>query len=111
MGFGGNHKGNISDISTIGNYIISINNVWIVDGLKHKLLSISQFCDSGYEIMFNKNNNIVMNESDKSIGFKGKGKCNVYKIYFSELVYEKILFLLSISDEKWLCHRRLSHVN
>jgi len=39
----------------IGNSSISINNVEFVDGLKHNLLSISQFCDSGYEVVFDKN--------------------------------------------------------
>lgn len=73
-------------MGTIGNSFISNNNVWLVDGLKHNLLSISQFCESGYEVMFNKNNCIVKNESDKSTMFKGKRKRNVYKIKFSELV-------------------------
>lgn len=50
----------------IGNSSISINNVWLLDKIKHNLLGISKFCDSGYEVMFNKNNCIVMNESDKN---------------------------------------------
>lgn len=49
-------------MGTIGNSPISINNVWLLDGLKHNLMSISQFCDCGYEVMFNKNNCIIMNE-------------------------------------------------
>ena len=84
VGFWGNQKEKIIGTSTIGNSSISINNVWLVDGLKHNLLSISQFCDSGYEVMFNKNNCIVINESDRSIMFKGRRKGNVYKINFFE---------------------------
>lgn len=81
MGFGGNQKGKISSMGTIiGNSSISINNVWLVDGLKDNILSISQFCDSGYEVMFNKNNCIAVKESDKSIVFKGRRNGNVYKI-------------------------------
>ena len=30
----------------------SINNMWLVDGLNHNLLSISQFCDNGYDVLF-----------------------------------------------------------
>jgi len=46
--FGGNQSGKIIGIGTIGNSFISINNVWLVDGLEHNLLSISQFCDNGF---------------------------------------------------------------
>ena len=46
--FGGNQTGKIIGTRTIGNSSISINNVWLVDGLRHNLLSISQFCDNGY---------------------------------------------------------------
>jgi len=38
---GGNQAGKIIGTGTIGNCSISINNVWLVDGLKHNLLSIS----------------------------------------------------------------------
>ena len=45
----------------------SINNVWFVDGLRHNLLSISQFCDNGYDVLFNKNNCTVINTDDQSV--------------------------------------------
>jgi hypothetical protein len=32
---------------------LSIENVFLVNGLKHNLLSISQLCDKGYKIIFN----------------------------------------------------------
>jgi hypothetical protein len=74
VGFGGNQKGNIIGTRTIGNFSISINDVWSVNGLKHNLLSISQFCDRGYEVMFDKNNCTVI-KHDKSIVFKAsKGR-------------------------------------
>lgn len=41
MGFGGNQKGKIIGTCTIGNSFISIDSVWLVDGLKHNLLNIS----------------------------------------------------------------------
>jgi len=57
----------------------------VVDGLRNNLLSTTQFCDSGYDVMFDKSKCTVINKSDKSIVFKGKRKNNVYKINFSEL--------------------------
>src|SRR4030065_1975158 len=46
VGFGGNQKRKIVGTGMIGNSSLSINNVWMVEGLTHNLLSISQFCDS-----------------------------------------------------------------
>ena len=50
VGFGGNQIGKIIGSGTIGNSSISINHVWLVDGLNHNLLSISQFCENGYDV-------------------------------------------------------------
>jgi len=79
---------------------ISINNVWLVDGLKHNILSISQFCDNGYDVLFDKIRCTVVNKNDNSIVFKGKRIDNAYKINFSELV-----------DKKLVWHKRLGHAN
>jgi len=111
VGFGGNQTGKLIGIGTIGNSSISINNAWLVDGLRHNLLSISQFCDNGYDVLFVKNNCAVINKDDQSIVFKGKRRNNVYKINFSELTDQKVLCLLSMSDKKWLWHKRLRHAN
>jgi hypothetical protein len=100
VGFGGNQKGKIFGMRTISNSSISINNVWFVDELRHNLLSISQFSESGYEMVFDKNNCTIINKTDKSIVFKGKRKNNMYKINFSELADQEVLWLLSMSDEK-----------
>jgi len=84
--FGGNQSGKIIGTGTIDNSSISINNVWLIDGLEHNLLSISQFCDNGHDVMFGKTNYTVINKDDNSIVFIGKRIENVYKINFSELV-------------------------
>jgi len=111
MKFGGNQSSKIIGTRTIGNSSISINNVWLVDGLEHNLLSISQFCDNGYDVMFGKTNCTVINKDDNSIIFKGKRIENVYKINFSKLVDQKVICLLSVNDKKWVWHRRLGHAN
>jgi len=111
MGFGGNQTGKIIGTGTVGNSLISINNVWLVDGLKHNLLSICQFCDNGYDVLFVKNNSTVINTHDQSIVFKEQRRNNVHKINFSELTDQKVLCLLSMSDKKWLWYRRLGHAN
>jgi len=100
--FWGNQSGKIIGTGTIDNFSISINNVWLVDGLEHNLLSISQFCDNGYDVMFGNTNCTIINKDDNSIVFKGKRVENVYKINFSELVDQKVICLLSMNDKKWV---------
>ena len=52
--FGDNNKGKIIGKGTIGNKsCFSIDDVLLVDGLKHNLLSISQLCDKGYIVSLN----------------------------------------------------------
>ncbi|CAJ2653255.1 unnamed protein product, partial [Trifolium pratense] len=111
VGFGGNQKGKIIGTGTVGNSSLSINDVWLVDGLKHNLLSISQFCDNGYVVIFNKESCTVTKQSDNSIIFKGLRKNNVYKINLSDLNEQKVMCLLTLSEEKWIWHKRLGHAN
>ncbi len=55
VAFGGNQLGQIVDIGKVGKKnSTSIENVFYVKRLKHNLLSISQFCDSGYSVTFDK---------------------------------------------------------
>jgi len=63
--FGRNQRRKINCMCTISNSSShSIKNVWLVNALKHNLLSISQLCDSDYEVVFDNNNCIVINPSD-----------------------------------------------
>jgi len=67
--FGGNKKELITRVGKIGiPPYHPINNVLFVERLKHNLLVISQLCDNGYNVSFNKDECIVQN-SDKSILF------------------------------------------
>lgn len=80
-------------------------------GGKYNLLNITQFCDSGYEVLFDKNFCSVINECGKSILFKCKKKGNVYKINLSELTDKKVVCLMSVSYEKWVWNKRLGCSN
>ena len=58
--FGGNQKDKITGVSKINiDSYPHIENVLFVEGLKHYLLSISQSCDSGHNVSFNKERNVV----------------------------------------------------
>ena len=53
--FGDNSKGNILGIGNVGKVSSTlIENVCVVGNLKHNLISISQLCDKGYKVVFDK---------------------------------------------------------
>ena len=106
--FGDDKKGNIigkGDISfNSGSTVIS--DVLLVDNLRHNLFSVSQFCDKGYKVIFEKDSCKIM--LDNTIILTGERFRNVYVIYTLDLIDIKCLVVdddLSI----WLWHRRLGH--
>ena len=53
VSFGENSKGKIIGIGNVSNVSFTlIENVCLVENLKHNLLSISQLCDEGYKVIF-----------------------------------------------------------
>lgn len=58
------------DVSNLGNTPL-ITNILLVQNLKHNLLSISQLCDKGFKISFEKD------------------KCSIYEVK-NELIFEGI---------------------
>ena len=79
--FGDNSKGQIEGIGTIGNKSsIFIENVLLVNGLKHNLLSISQLCDKGFKVVFECMNCHVIDVRTNNIIFFGHCHGNVYVV-------------------------------
>src|ERR1044072_3781142 len=67
VGFGGNQKGKIIGSGTIGyGKSSSIKNVLLVEGLMHKLLSISQLADNGYDVVFNQKSWLLVKRMGQS---------------------------------------------
>ena len=66
--FRGNKKGLITGVGKvcISPYPLK-DNVLLVKGLKHNLLSISQLCDSGYNVTFYKDICIIHNKDNSSL--------------------------------------------
>ena len=81
-----------------------------MDGLKHNLLSISQLCDKGFEVIFEASHCIIKDiQNDKTI-FMGHRCDNVYAINISKYDGHDRCFS-SMHDQSWLWHRRLGHAN
>ncbi len=111
VAFGGNQQGQIIGIGKVGKEnSTSIDNVFYVKGLKHNLMSITQFCDNGYSVTFDKSK-CEIRKLDQTVVFIVARYNNLYKIDFDDLSNQLVTCLYSSSDEKWLWHRRARHIN
>ncbi|XP_060210640.1 uncharacterized protein LOC132637589 [Lycium barbarum] len=76
--FGDNSTGTVIVTGTISfNNSCDISNVYLVEGLKYNLLSISQLCDSNLEVRFKKTGCVIEDKTGKEI-LPGSRTRNVY---------------------------------
>ena len=109
--YGDNNKGKILRIGKIGmNPSTSIENVLLVDGLKHSLLSVSQLCDKGFLVSFDSHNCFIENKHDKNIKHIGYRTNNVYMINLDK-TSNHVQCFLSKDNDSWLWHKRTAHIN
>jgi hypothetical protein len=81
--------------------------VLLVDGLKHNLLSVSQMCDRGCEVLFTSKDCKIRSINSGQVVAKGiRIENNVYVLKENREECH-----LSKHDESWLWHRRLGHLN
>jgi hypothetical protein len=98
-----------------GKGIVSLSNgkrkaqdVLLVENLKHNLLSVSQVCDRGCEVVFtSKDCKIKSVDSGKLVAKGIRTENNVYVLKEEEQGECN----LSKYDESWLWHRQLGHLN
>jgi len=80
--YGDKNKGRNLGVGKIGmNSSTSIENVLLVDGLKHSLLSVSQLCDKGYLESFDSHN------CDKGYLVSFDGLKNIY-MHFHLIIWD-----------------------
>ena len=90
--FGDNAKGKIIGIGDIDNNShIIIENVLLVDSLKHNLLNISQLCDKGFKVIFEPNSCTIENMNDGKTSYVGNRDANVCTIDVENAVLSKSL--------------------
>jgi hypothetical protein len=81
--------------------------VLLVDGLKHNLLSVSQMCDKGCEVLFTSKDCKIKSVNSGQVVAKGiRIENNVYVLKENREECH-----LRKHDESWLWHRRLGHLN
>ena len=110
--FGDNKKGKIIGIGKIGKSPThSIDNVYLVKGLKHNLLSISQFCDKGNNVTFTTTKCTVRNANTNDIILEGSRYGNTYKVDLNMLPCASLTCLSVLDNDPLIWHRRLGHAS
>jgi hypothetical protein len=108
--FGGNGKGQTRGFGTLTNGSTTFRRVAYVEGLKHNLLSISQFCDKDHKVSFTKKDCKVKDKNKKVI-LTGARLFDVYAINMNTSTENVCFMSKASSDINWLWHKRLSHLN
>ena len=95
----------------IGNVVIE--NISLVDGLKHNLLSVTQFTDKGYEVNFKTRHCNIINKKDKKLALQGvrKGNLFVADLFSASKGEVRCFYSKASTEDSWLWHKRLSHLN
>jgi len=110
VAFGNGKSGTIVGIAKIGESLsYSIKGVYLVDGLKHNLLSVSQLCDKDNLVVFTSNCCLVVNMDTGDIVLRGERHKNVYKVCISSLSPNNLTGLSALNDDAMLWHNRLGH--
>ncbi|KAI3681354.1 hypothetical protein L6452_36146 [Arctium lappa] len=91
---------------------VTIKKVSYVEGLRHNLFSIFQFCNKGLEVNFKAKRCSVRTEEGEEL-LVGMRKSDLYTINLSSVQTDKQVCLLTKASmqQSWIWHRRLSHLN
>ncbi|KAK8578905.1 hypothetical protein V6N13_142162 [Hibiscus sabdariffa] len=110
--FGDNSKGHIEGIGSIGNHSsILIENVLYVNGLKHNLLSISQLCDKGFNVLFDANGCKIVDIETNKIVLIAHRIGNIYMVHLDDIHFSNACFVANDEHDSWLWHRKLGHAS
>jgi len=110
--FGDNQKGRVIGIGKIGiSDFYAIDNVYLVDNLKHSLLSISQLCDKGNRVEFYENACLIIDGKTNEIVLKGNRKNNVYICDINAIPNTSLTCMSAIVTDPSIWHKRFAHIN
>ena len=104
--FGDNSQGRIIGKCNIGsNPSPLIENVFLVDKLKYNLVSISELCDKGYRINFEKYKCFIFDYSNNVIYTENR-IANVYKIDIVSSFNGGNCLVAKDNNIKWIWHKK-----
>ena len=112
MTFGDNKKGEIIAKGKVGkSSSYCIDNVFLVEGLRHNLLSISQFCDKGNSVSFTSNFCRIINDNTGKVVLEGTRRGNTYSMDLNSIPRNNLTCLSVIDDDPLLWHNRFGHAS
>ncbi|XP_070003450.1 uncharacterized protein [Nicotiana sylvestris] len=112
VSFGNGKKGEIIGVENVGKTNShSIKNVYLIDGLKYSLISVSQLCDRGNLVAFTSSKCFVINLTTDKIVLPGKRVNNIYIIDLSTLLENELTCLSMLDNDPLLWHKRLGHAS
>jgi len=86
VAYGNGKFGTTIGIDKIGESLShSIDNVYLVDGLQHNLLSVPQLCDKDNLVVFSPKHCLVVNNNVGDVLLSRQTHKNVYKVCISSL--------------------------
>ena len=111
--FGDNNKWLTQGYGSLQAKNVIIDNVSVVQGLKHNLLGISKFCDKGYIVIFEKEKCQVLHKKNGLPALQGVRKGNLFVADMLSRSKDEVnyFYAKAYSDDSWLWHKRLSHLN
>ena len=105
--FGDNNKGLTQGYGSLQAGNVIIENVSVVQGIQHNLLSISQFCGKGYGVLFDKKKCQILHQKNGMPALQGVRKRNLSGCK-DEVNY---FYAKTSPDDSWLWHKILFHLN
>ena len=81
----------------------------LVEGPTHNLLSITQFYDHGYKVVFEPSQCVIKDSTSDKIILTARRRDNTYILYLDDLLDQNIKCLASFVDQKWLWHKKLGY--
>lgn len=109
--FGDNNTGKILGKGHVDKISPSIENVHLVEGLKHILLSISQLSDVNNKVLFESCTCLIKDGDTDEVLFCQNMRSNVYVVTMNDFNDSKVVCLSTIDDQISLWNRRAGHLD
>ena len=101
--FDNNSKGKVKGLGKIAiSNDMSISNVWLVESLNFKLLSMAQLCDLGFKCIFGVDDVEIISVDGSNLNFKGFRYENLYLVDFNASEARLSTCLFTKSSMGWL---------
>ncbi|KAL8125120.1 hypothetical protein AgCh_012701 [Apium graveolens] len=111
--FGHNKKGFTMGYSKIISGNIVIEDVALVAGLGVKLLSVSQFTERGFNVLFDKGECLIVSKKMGETSLKGARNRSLFVAYLDSINEDGIccFYTKEFEEQSKLWHKKLSHLN